>query len=68
MSFANMFSNISENREKQIKQDFFLDMALMVTCLIILQMVREADPKGCGIALREWLMIFAVIYFSRSGF
>ena len=68
MSFANMFSSISERREKEIQQDFLLDMALMVTCLIILQMVREADPRACGIPIREWLMVFAVFYFSRSFF
>ena len=31
-------------------------------------MVREADPRGCGIPIREWLMVFAGIYFSRSSF
>lgn len=31
-------------------------------------MVREADPKGCGIPIREWLMVFAALYFSRSFF
>ena len=31
-------------------------------------MIKEADPKGCGIPLREWLMVFSVLYFSRSLF
>jgi hypothetical protein len=31
-------------------------------------MIREADPKGCNIPLREWLMVFTVLYFSRSTF
>lgn len=26
------------------------------------------DPKGCGIPVREWLMYFSIIYFSRSVF
>ena len=43
-------------------------MALLVTCLIILQMIREADPHGCGIPIREWLMVFSALYFSRSTF
>jgi hypothetical protein len=31
-------------------------------------MVKEADPRGCGIPIREWLMVFAALYFSRSFF
>lgn len=31
-------------------------------------MIREADPKGCAIPIREWLMVFCALYFSRSAF
>jgi hypothetical protein len=68
MSFGELFNLRTNNQEKEVKEEFFLDMALLLICLFILQMIREADPKGCNIPIREWLMVFCALYFSRSAF
>jgi hypothetical protein len=68
MSFGELFNLRTNNQEKEVKEEFFLDMALLAICLFILQMIREADPKGCAIPIREWLMVFCALYFSRSAF
>ena len=68
MSFANMWTSVTEDQEKQIKQEFFMDIAMLVVAVTVLEMIRQYDPKGCGIPLREWLMGFFVLYFSRSSF
>ena len=68
MSFANMWTTLSADQEKEIKQEFFTDITLGIVCLAILQMIREYDPKGCNIPLREWLMGFVILYFSRSTY
>jgi hypothetical protein len=68
MSFGNLFGQINENQEKKVKQEFVTDMILLVIVLVIIQMIRLSDPQGCGIPLREWLMIFFILYFSRSLF
>lgn len=68
MSFANLFGSLNEQEEKKIKEEFFLDITLLIIALVILQLIREADPKGCAIPIREWLMVFFALYFSRSSF
>jgi len=40
---------------------------MIVSCGLIL-IIKHYDPKGCGIPLREWLLGFFVLYFSRSTF
>ena len=68
MSFANMWSSVNEEQEKAIWAEFGMDITLLVVSLVILSLAIHYDPKGCGIALREWLMVFCVLYFSRSTF
>jgi hypothetical protein len=43
-------------------------MALLAITLLILYFIKYYYPKGCGIPVREWLMVFACLYFSRSTF
>ena len=59
---------MNEDEEKRIKNEFFLDICLLVITLVILEVVKYSDPRGCGIPLREWLMVFCALYFSRSTF
>jgi hypothetical protein len=40
----------------------------MLLSITVLQVIRSYDPKGCGIPLREWLMGFFFLYFSRSWY
>lgn len=40
----------------------------MFVSIGILLTIKHYDPKGCGIPLREWLIGFFVLYFSRSSF
>ena len=68
MSFGDLWTTITEEEEKRITQEFVLDILCLFVSLFILEMIREADPKGCGIPIREWLMGFCVLYFSRSTF
>ena len=68
MSFANMFSHVTEDQEKQIQQEFIMDITLAIFTTAILYMIMYYDPKGCGIPLREWLIGFFLLYFSRSSF
>ena len=68
MSFANMWSSITLEQEKQIKKEFFMDIICMILLVTILELHRQWDPKGCGIQLREWLMGFVILFFSRSTY
>ncbi len=68
MSFGELMTGERRERESRTKQNFFVDMGLMILCLLVLEMQRDAYPQGCGIPLREWLMVFSVLYFTRSIF
>lgn len=68
MSFANVWTNVTEEEEKRVQQEFALDIVLFIVAISILQFLRKEFPKGCGIPLREWLMWFFGLYFSRSTF
>ena len=67
MSFANMWSSVNDEQAAELWTQFALDMGCMAICLIVLALCMHFDPKGCGIPLREWLMCFFVLYFSRSS-
>jgi len=41
---------------------------MLIVTVAILEMIISYDPKGCGIPLREWLIGFFSLYFSRSTF
>lgn len=43
-------------------------MVLMIICVTVIYVCIQMEPKGCGIPVREWLMIFSIIFFSRSIF
>lgn len=45
-----------------------MDMTLLLITCGILLLLRYYDPKGCGIPLREWLIGFFILYFSRSTY
>ena len=45
-----------------------MDITLAIFTTGILYMTIYYDPKGCGIPLREWLIGFFLLYFSRSSF
>ena len=68
MSFANMWTVLTAEQEKEIIQEFFLDILLLAITITVLELIIQYDPKGCGIPLREWLIGFACLYFSRSSF
>jgi hypothetical protein len=68
MSFANMWTSVTEERAKKIHAEFAMDMTLLVITVGILLLIKYYDPKGCGIAMREWLIGFFCLYFSRSSF
>ena len=68
MSFANLWTSISAEQERKVWNEFSLDLVCLVASEAILQCIRTYDPKGCGIPLRRWLMVFCALYFSRSTF
>lgn len=68
MSFANLWTTISAEQERKVWNEFYLDIILLAASEGILQIIRTYDPKGCGIPLRRWLMVFCGLYFSRSTF
>lgn len=68
LSFANLWSSINEEQENAIYTEFALDMTLMTIILIVLGLCIHYEPIGCGIPVREWLMAFTIVYFTRSLF
>jgi hypothetical protein len=68
MSFGNLWTNVTEEQAKRVQSEFFMDMLLMFISVTILMVLKHYDPKGCGIPLREWLIVFFVLYFSRSTY
>ena len=67
MSFANMWSSVNEDQAAELWTQFGLDMFCLLLSEIVLGICLHFDPKGCGIPLREWLMCFFILYFSRSS-
>ena len=67
MDFLSMWSQVTDEQVKRIQQEFFFDCLMgVLTCgLLYLSILYQ---KGCGIPVREWLIGFFVLYFSRSSF
>lgn len=68
MSFLNVWTSLNEAEEQRITEEFCFDMMMMIICVTVIYCCIEMDPKGCGIPVREWLMIFSIIFFSKSVF
>ena len=45
-----------------------MDLIFLLFAVTILEAIKYYDPKGCGIPIREWLLVFFVLYFTRSSY
>jgi hypothetical protein len=67
MDFISMWSHVTEERVRKIWAEFCLDMILLTIVLYLLEM-SILYQQNCGIPIKQWLMGFFIIYFSRSTF
>ena len=67
MDFLSMWSQVTDEQVKKIQAEFCLDIILMTVVTWILWYCITYQ-KGCGIPVKQWLMVFFIMYFSRSSF
>lgn len=67
MDFLSMWSQVTEEQKKKIRTEFAIDVILMALSVYLLTLSMQ-NQAGCGIPIKEWLLGFFVIYFSRSSF
>lgn len=67
MDFMEMWSQVNDEQVNRIEAEFCFDMTMMIvlTWLLWLSLCYQ---KNCGIPVKEWLMGFEILYFSRSSF
>lgn len=60
-----MWSQVTDEQVKKIQGEFLFDMIMLAISVYLLEMSIQYG-KPCGIPIKEWLMGFFIIYFSRS--
>lgn len=67
--------SFSQIRQKQIDDDvfalkleFFIDIIILAIIVTLIVLDMKAHPEGCGIQVREWVLIFFVVWLSKSTF
>lgn len=48
--------------------EFWIDIIILLVIVTFLVIDIRSNPKGCGIIVREWIIIFFVIWLSKSTF
>lgn len=67
MDFMSMWSQVTDDTVNRIQTEFCFDIILMTVFVTLLGLAIHYMP-GCGIPCREWLIVFVVLYFTRSTF
>ena len=67
MDFISMWSQVTEEQVKKIWAEFCLDVILL-TIIVYLLELSILYQSNCGIPIKQWLMGFFIIYFTRSSF
>lgn len=67
MDFLSMWSQVNDEQVNRIESEFCFDMTMMIV-LTWLLWLAITYTKNCGIPVKEWLMGFEILYFSRSSF
>ena len=66
------FSQIrQEEIEKQIwriKLEFYIDIAVLALIVTLLSIHLHNNLQGCGIPVREWILVFFIIWLTKSTF
>ena len=51
-----------------MKLEFIIDIILLAIIVTLIVLDMKSHPEGCGIPVREWVLIFFVIWLSKSTF
>ena len=56
---------MTDDQIKKIQTEFTFDVVIMIIIVYLLELSRWYQDS-CGIPIKEWLIGFTIIYFSRS--
>eukprot|EP00355_Strombidium_rassoulzadegani_P003500 CAMPEP_0168629004 /NCGR_PEP_ID=MMETSP0449_2-20121227/12152_1 /TAXON_ID=1082188 /ORGANISM="Strombidium rassoulzadegani, Strain ras09" /LENGTH=215 /DNA_ID=CAMNT_0008671473 /DNA_START=113 /DNA_END=760 /DNA_ORIENTATION=+ len=62
-----VWSQVTDEQVRKIRNEFIIDIILLALCIYLLELSMTYQ-KNCGIPVKQWLMGFFIIYFSRSSF
>lgn len=66
------FKQIREQEvEKQIwriKLEFYIDILVLAIIVTLIALHLSQNPQGCGIPVREWILVFFIIWLTKSSF
>lgn len=57
-----------DNEVTRIWIEFWIDISILLIIVTLLVYDIRSNPRGCGIIVREWIIIFFVIWLSKSTF
>ena len=67
MDFISMWNQVTDEQVRKVQSEFTLDCILLTIVVYLLEMSIQYQ-QNCGIPIKEWLLGFFIIYFSKSAF
>ena len=67
-SFASIRQSEIEKQIWRIKLEFYIDIAVLALIVTLISIHLHQNPNGCGIPVREWILVFFIIWLTKSTF
>ena len=67
-SFESIRQEEIENQVWRIKLEFYVDIVILAIIITLLSIHLSKHSNGCGIPVREWILVFFIIWLSKSTF
>jgi len=64
--FQTVRNELNEKEISSMKIEFYIDIVVLILILGFL-IWDKSNHKGCGIPIREWLIVFFIIWLSKSA-
>jgi uncharacterized membrane protein len=65
-SFATIRQREIDKQVWMIKLEFYIDIAVLAIIITLISIHIHQNPHGCGIPVREWILVFFIIWLSKS--
>ena len=67
-SFASIRQSEIDKQIWRIKLEFYIDIAVLALVVTLISIHLHQNPNGCGIPVREWILVFFIIWLTKSTF